>query len=58
MIYKLNSAMKNETEKEPKLDQQPKKPQPKPNERAGFVVMGHVKIFDPETQQVFVETRA
>lgn len=34
-------------------------PQPtaKPNDRAGFAVMGHVKIFDPNTETVYVETR-
>ena len=29
-----------------------------PNEQAGFAVEGFVKIFDPKTQEIFVETRA
>lgn len=47
-------------EKIEKTQQQAQKPQPvtKPNERAGFAVMGHVKIFDPNTKEVMVETRA
>lgn len=32
-------------------------PVSKPNERAGFAVMGHLKIFDPNTKEVKVETR-
>lgn len=30
----------------------------KPNETAGFAVQGFVKIFDPQTQETIVETRA
>lgn len=33
-------------------------PQPRPNEQGSFAVIGHVKIYDPNTQQVIVETRA
>lgn len=34
-------------------------PQPKrPNEQGSVSVTGFVKIFDPKTQQTFVETRA
>lgn len=46
-------------EKDQKSQQQPTQPQPttKPNDRAGFAVMGHVKIFDPNTKKVYVETR-
>jgi len=29
-----------------------------PNESAGFAVEGFVKIYDPKTQETFVETRA
>ncbi len=29
-----------------------------PNESAGFAVEGFVRIFDPHTEQIFVETRA
>jgi hypothetical protein len=38
--------------------QQPK-PQPsRPDERGAIAVSGFLKISDPETKQVFVETRA
>jgi hypothetical protein len=51
--------MQENTEK-PQVQQesQRSKPVAKPNERAGFAVMGHVKIFDPNSQEVIVETRA
>ena len=51
--------MQEKTEKS-QTQQEPKTPKPatRPNERAGFAVMGHVKIFDPNTQEVIVETRA
>jgi hypothetical protein len=39
-------------------ESQKSKPVAKPNERAGVAVMGHVKIFDPNSQEVIVETRA
>ena len=44
----------------PQVQQESQKAKPvaKPNERAGFAVMGHVKIFDPNSQEVIVETRA
>lgn len=29
----------------------------KPNEAAGIVLQGHIKIFDPESQEVFVDKR-
>ena len=32
-------------------------PQKKPDERGGIYLQGHLKIFDPETQEVLVETR-
>lgn len=43
---------------------QNKQPQPnlatdkKPNDTGSISVEGHVKIFDPKTQEVFVEKRA
>ena len=33
-------------------------PVKKPNERGSIVVEGHVKIFDPNTKEKFVEKRA
>jgi len=46
-------------EKTEKPQQQTSKPQPtaKPNDRAGFAVTGHVRIFDPNSKKVYVETR-
>jgi len=57
-MHELNSSMNDKSVQEPKVDPVQKKPQTKPNERAGFAVMGHVKIFDPNTKEVIVETRA
>lgn len=37
--------------------QQPAQPTRKPNEAAQFHVDGVVKIFDPNTKEVFVEKR-
>lgn len=34
------------------------KPNKRPNETGSFSVEAHVKIFDPETKEVFVEKRA
>lgn len=30
----------------------------RPDERGGINVQSHIKIFDPETQEVFVQERA
>lgn len=40
--------------------QKPANPAPtkRPNECGSIVVSGHVKIFDPNTKEVMVETRA
>ena len=32
-------------------------PPEKPNELGGFDISGAIKIFDPETQEVFIEVR-
>jgi len=32
--------------------------QTRPNEAASFSVEAHVKVFDPETNKIFVEKRA
>lgn len=48
----------NTSEKEPvKSQAQPAEPR-RPNERSSISVSGFVKIFDPATQEVFVETRS
>jgi hypothetical protein len=48
-----------ENTKEQQSQQQPQKAKSvtRPNERAGIAVMGHVKIFDPNSKEVMVETR-
>jgi len=33
------------------------KPQRQPDERGGIHVQGHIKIFDPETKEIFVDKR-
>lgn len=46
------------------MSHQQKPPEPKsqnltqPNDRAGLIFSGLVKIFDPNTKKVFVETRS
>jgi hypothetical protein len=49
--------MQENTEKSQQTTQPQPQPTAKPNDRAGFAVMGHVKIFDPNTKTVYVETR-
>jgi len=46
-----------------KINQQPAKPQTqsahkRPNETGSISVEGFVRIFDPKTQEIFVEKRA
>ena len=33
-------------------------PEKKPDEKGGIYVEGHIKIFDPDTKEVFVNGRA
>jgi hypothetical protein len=33
----------------------PAQPERKPDERSGVVVTGHIKIFDPKTQEVYID---
>lgn len=57
-MYKVNTSMEDnqKTEQtEPKSAQV--RPARKPNENAGFAVMGHVKIFDPNSKETILETR-
>ena len=41
-----------------KIQENSTNPQRQPDERGGIHVQGHIKIFDPETKEVFVEKRA
>ena len=38
-------------------NKKPKKDETRPNEVGGVHVEGHVKIFDPENEEVFVNVR-
>jgi hypothetical protein len=38
-------------------NQQNTKPDPRPNETGGFHFEGHIKIFDPETKEVYIDKR-
>lgn len=49
--------MQNQTQNTPKLEQQIQQVS-RPNEQGQLIVQGHVKIFDPNTKQVYVEKRA
>jgi len=53
----INMSMEQKTEENQK-SQPAQRPETRPNERGSFAVMGHVKIFDPNTQETIVETRA
>lgn len=39
-------------------DKKPDEKSNKPNENNGVYVSSHIKIFDPETKEVFVQKRA
>jgi hypothetical protein len=38
-------------------NQQNTKPESRPNETGGFHFEGHIKIFDPETKEVYIDKR-
>ena len=39
-------------------DKKPENEQKKPNENNGVYLSSHVKIFDPNTKEIFVQKRA
>ena len=49
--------MMQQTQPNKPAEQQPK-PAAKPNDVGSFSVEGHIKIFDPNTKETFVEKRA
>jgi hypothetical protein len=53
----INTSMDQKME-ENKQSEPAQRPESRPNERGSFAIMGHVKIFDPNTQETLVETRA
>lgn len=52
------NTINNNIEEKNKENVVPQQPVRQPDERGGIQVQGHVKIFDPETQEVFVNGRA
>ena len=55
MTAKVNTAMNQETENKP--IESVEQPSRRPNENGSFAVMGHIRIFDPNTNEVLVESR-
>ncbi len=51
----MNTINNNIEEKNKEVKPQPDR---QPDERGGIQVQGHIKIFDPETKEVFVNGRA
>ena len=52
----INNDMSLEKEEQPNIQQFEKTSQTKPNESSGIYVRGFVKIIDPETGTIIVET--
>lgn len=50
----MNSTEKKMPENQSKI---PEIPQARPNETGGFHFEGHIKIFDPNTKEVFIDKR-
>ena len=46
-----------ENNKGTEMQENNQKPVEKPNENGGFHLEGHIKIFDPETKEVFIDKR-
>lgn len=55
IIPKINNDMDKNMELSPVNNEQV---EPVVNEQSGVHVQGHIKIFDPETNEIFVEVRA
>jgi hypothetical protein len=56
-MNEINKSMDNKMQDS--TVQQPQITIPKqPDERSGIQVQGHIKIFDPQTKEVFVNGRA
>jgi len=54
----VNNTMDNELDDTDQKNVAATEQQKRPNEAGSFSVAAHVKIFDPDTQEVFVEKRA
>ena len=46
-----------ENNKVEKMQETIQQPAEKPNENGGFHIEGHIKIFDPETKEIFIDKR-
>lgn len=53
----INKNM-NEKQQENQQDQTVVDKHKQPDDTGGFYLQGHVKIFDPETQEIFLQGRA
>ena len=51
----MPNTVPNDMNKQPNTQAQPAR---RPNEAGAFNVQGHIKIFDPATNKVYVEKRA
>jgi len=49
--------MENKESKMPENTQNEKPVETKPNENGGFHIEGHIKIYDPKTNEVFIDKR-
>jgi hypothetical protein len=49
----INKSMEEKTQ-----DSTAKQSAKKPDERGGILIQSHIKIFDPENQEVYVNGRA
>jgi predicted nucleotide-binding protein (sugar kinase/HSP70/actin superfamily) len=54
--FTLSQLMHSRTAKKKETEQQQE--QKKPNENAGIVLSSHMKIYDPNTNEVLVQKRA
>jgi hypothetical protein len=56
MKHKVNTSMEDQQKTQESKPVEPVRPT-RPNENAGFAVMGHIKIFDPNSKEVVLEAR-
>ena len=49
--------MENKESKMPQNTQNHAPAEAKPNENSGFHIEGHIKIYDPESKEVFIDKR-
>lgn len=54
---KINITMEQKESNTMQTNQNTREPAAKPNENSGVRLQGHIKIFDPETKEVYVDKR-